>query len=80
MPENLRTAFAFPLRSEGRIFGVFELFSGDGASPDEALTRTLALVGDQIGQFLERRRAEEERDRLRAQEWVAKARSKSASA
>ena len=69
--EDLRTALGFPIRSNGRVVGVFELFSRDGASPDEDLVRTAALVGDQIGQFLERRLAEEERDKLLVQERVA---------
>jgi signal transduction histidine kinase len=72
--EDLRTALAFPVKDKDRVVGVFELFSRDGAPPDEDLARTAALLGDQIGQFLERRRAEEEeRDRLLAREWVAKA-------
>jgi signal transduction histidine kinase len=71
--ENLRTALAFPIRDKDRVVGVYELFSRDGESPDEDLARTAALVGDQIGQFLERRRVEEERDRLLAREWVARA-------
>jgi GAF domain-containing protein len=70
--EDLRTALAFPIRERDRVVGVFELFSRDGASPDEDLARTAALVGDQIGQLLGRRHAEEERDRLLNRRWIAR--------
>ena len=61
LAEGLRTALAFPVRTRGRVIAVFELFSREASPPDEDLIRTTALVGDQIGQFVERRRAEEER-------------------
>ena len=41
-----------------------EFFSHEIRQPDEELLRMLAEVGAQIGQFMERKRAEEELDRF----------------
>lgn len=53
------SALAFPLQSEGRGLGITVFFSTQLQEPDDALLTTMASVGNQIGQFLERRRAEE---------------------
>ena len=45
------------------ILGVFEFFRREVLSLDEELLQTASIIGGQIGQFVERRRAEEERDR-----------------
>ena len=71
--EGLRKAFAFPIRDGSRPLGVVEFFGREAAPPDEDLLRVATLIGIQIGQFLERRRAEEERERLFARERVARA-------
>lgn len=65
---GLRGAIAFPVR-DGGLLGVFEFFRTEKLTLDEDLLRTVVLVGRQVGQFVERRRAETERDRylLRAQ-------------
>lgn len=49
----------------GGLIGVVELFGEEAEPRDEGLIRTLAIVGEQIGGFVERRRAEES---LRASE------------
>ena len=56
---GLVSALAFPLQSEARQFGVTVFFTTYPAELDEALLTTMVGVGSQIGQFLERRRAEE---------------------
>ncbi|QIN77909.1 PAS domain S-box protein [Rubrobacter marinus] len=56
--DGLRGALAFPI-ADGAFVGVFELFRREKLPPDEDLIRTAGLVGGQIAQFLERRRAEE---------------------
>ena len=68
---GLRGAIGFPVR-DGGLVGVFELFRTDDLVPDDDLLPTLALVGRQIGQFVERRRAETERDRFLLREREAR--------
>ena len=55
---GLRGAFAFPVIVRGETCGVVEFFSGATAEPDEALQKTFAAIGRQIGQFIVRRRTE----------------------
>jgi PAS domain S-box-containing protein len=56
---GLRTAFGFPIRSETGVLGTMEFFSHRVRRPDEDLLQLMATVGDQLGQYIERRRAEE---------------------
>ena len=56
----LRSMVAFPLRSARRVVGVAEFFSRDVREPDDGLLRTMATLGTQIGEFVERARGEEE--------------------
>ncbi len=62
---GLRGAVAFPVGNGGGLIGVVELFGEEAEPLDEGLIRTLAIVGEQVGGFIERRWAEE---RLRASE------------
>jgi len=55
---GLRSAFGFPIRLGSEIFGVFEFFSTTIERPDSTLLEMLAGIGSQIGQFIERQRAE----------------------
>ena len=57
--EGLRGAFGFPILVRGEIWGVAEFFSRNLEAPDEALLQTFVIVGNQIGQFIVRRAAEE---------------------
>jgi serine phosphatase RsbU (regulator of sigma subunit) len=52
-------ALAFPLRSNGNVLGVVELFSTEFRQPHEAMLAMMASIGLQVGQFIERRRAEQ---------------------
>jgi signal transduction histidine kinase len=56
---GLRQALAFPVRSGTEVLGVLEFFPRDAAPPDEGVRRTCVAVGGQVGQFLERCRAEQ---------------------
>jgi PAS domain S-box-containing protein len=58
--DGLRGAFAFPVRTGAGVLGVVEFFSRDVRRPDGELLRLVASVGAQIGQFVERTRAQEE--------------------
>ena len=62
--EGLHAAFGFPIVIGGNTVGVMEFFSREIREPDAELLRMLSTIGSQIGQFMERRRAEEELDRF----------------
>jgi PAS domain S-box-containing protein len=58
--EGLHAAFGLPILVGGSIVGVMEFFSHEIREPDEELLGMLTRVGAQIGQFMHRKRAEEE--------------------
>ena len=60
---GLRGAFAFPLRAQGKIVGVLELFSPGIARPDEDLFQMVEAIGSQIGLVIHRQQIEEELQR-----------------
>ena len=62
--EGLRSAVAFPVVLRGDVLSVMEFFSDQVRRPDEELLSTLGTVGQQIGMFSDRRRAQEELDRF----------------
>jgi PAS domain S-box-containing protein len=57
--EGLHAAFGFPIRGPGSVLGVMEFFSHRIQQPDDHLLQMLSAIGSQIGQFMERKRAEE---------------------
>jgi PAS domain S-box-containing protein len=57
---GLHGAFGFPILLEQEILGVIECFSDKVQEPDEDLLEMMASIGSEIGQFIERKRAEEE--------------------
>jgi PAS domain S-box-containing protein len=67
---GLHAAFGFPLRSPRGVVGVMEFFSREPRDVDGQLLETVRVLGSQVGQFVTRRRAEEEvrssESRLRA--------------
>jgi PAS domain S-box-containing protein len=67
---GLHAGFAFPVRGPRGLVGVMEFFAGELREPDERLLATMGVLGTQLGQFVARRRAEEEvrasESRLRA--------------
>jgi PAS domain S-box-containing protein len=62
--EGLHAAVGFPVLLRGEVLNVMEFFSRDIREPDEELLSTLRTVGQQIGIFIDRRRAQEELDRF----------------
>ena len=56
---GLHSAFAFPIRRGETVLGVVEFFAAARVAPDEELLATMASLGSQIGQFVERCRAEQ---------------------
>ena len=61
---GLHAAFGFPVVFAGAVVGVMEFFSREIRAPDTELLDLLGAIGSQIGQFMERRRIEEELDRF----------------
>jgi PAS domain S-box-containing protein len=55
---GVHSAVCFPIRSARRIIGAVEFFTSDRREPDAELLETMAMLGSQIGQLVERRRAE----------------------
>ena len=62
--ENLHGAFGFPILLRGEVQSVMEFFSREIRQPDEDLLSMLTSVGNQIGLYVDRRRAQEELDRF----------------
>jgi signal transduction histidine kinase len=56
--EGLHGAFAFPILLGREVLGVIEFFSRDVWQADQNLLVMMATLGSQIGQFIERKRAE----------------------
>jgi len=56
---KLHGSLAIPLVDRGTVFGIFEFFSEEIREPGEALLRTMSTLASQIGQFMDRKRAEE---------------------
>ncbi|MBV8664120.1 MAG: PAS domain S-box protein, partial [Hyphomicrobiales bacterium] len=56
--EGLRAAFGFPILLGGEVLGVLDFASREMAPPDPDLLDMVATIGSQVGQFIERKRAE----------------------
>jgi PAS domain S-box-containing protein len=70
---GLRGAFGFPILLGDEVVGVMEFFSQEIRQPDRDLNDMIASVGFQIGQFHERKRAEEKLAHLLVRERAARA-------
>jgi PAS domain S-box-containing protein len=57
--DGLHAGFAFPIILNDTVLGVIEFFSREIREPDEELLQIMKAVGSQIGQFIERKRAED---------------------
>ena len=57
--EGLHGAFGFPIKLNEEVLGVMEFFSHEIRQPDSDLLETMTAIGSQVGQFIERKRAEE---------------------
>jgi two-component system sensor histidine kinase/response regulator len=62
--EGLHAAFGFPVLAEGNVLSVMEFFSLEIRPPDDELLAMLSSVGNQIGLFYGRRRAQDDLDRF----------------
>ena len=57
---GLRSAFGFPIMLGGQVRGVMEFFAAEVRSADDELLQMAASLGYQIGEFLERTRAQQQ--------------------
>lgn len=57
--QGLHGAIGFPILVGGEVLGVLEFFSRQIQKPDARLLEMMGAIGSQIGQFIERRQAEE---------------------
>ncbi|MEH2141627.1 GAF domain-containing protein [Nostoc sp.] len=66
---ELQAAFGFPIRNGHKILGVITCFNREIQPPDQDLAKTMNSIGEQVGQFIQRKQAEEEvqRQNLRSQ-------------
>jgi diguanylate cyclase (GGDEF)-like protein/PAS domain S-box-containing protein len=55
---GLHGAFGFPILNRGEVTGVVTLYSRQICQPDKGLLTMVTDIGGQIGQFIERKRAE----------------------
>ncbi|MEH1788803.1 MAG: GAF domain-containing protein [Nostoc sp.] len=66
---GIHAAFGFPIRSGQKILGVITCFNREIHPPDQDLVKTMNYIGEQVGQFIQRKQAEKEiqRQNLRSQ-------------
>jgi signal transduction histidine kinase len=64
---GLHAGFWFPIIVDREVYGVVECYSQDVTQPDEPLLRACAALGGLIGQFAQRKRAEEALRQLNAE-------------
>src|SRR5207302_1954729 len=69
---GLHGAFAFPIRVAEQINCVMAFYNREVVQPDDDLLQMFDALGRQVGDFIKRTRAEEERDQLLIYERVAR--------
>jgi PAS domain S-box-containing protein len=62
---GLLTAVCVPVRCEGKLVGALEIFSTQARRRERDLLAVLDAIAAQLGQFVERKRAEAESDRVK---------------
>ncbi len=65
---GLHGAFGFPILDSKEVLGVITFFSREIRQPDNELLEMVTAIGQQIGQFIERRQAEKELEQQR--QWL----------
>ena len=56
--DGFHAGLAFPIRIGGEVFAVLEFFYSHRCEPDPLLLQTVAAIGNQLSQFIQRERAE----------------------
>src|SRR5262245_20120901 len=62
--EGLNSGFGFPIRRGTGVYGVIEFFSRQSREADQDILDLFDAIGGQIGQFIERLRTEEQKQKL----------------
>lgn len=57
--DGLHAAFGFPVLCDGEVMGVMTFFSHEIQQPDEDLLKLMEAIGNQLGQFIQRKLAQE---------------------
>ncbi|ARV61287.1 ATPase [Nostocales cyanobacterium HT-58-2] len=57
---GLHTAFGFPVRSGHTVLGVMTFFKRERQQVEQDLLKIMTSIGNQVGQFIKRKQAEEE--------------------
>ena len=65
--ERLHAGFGVPIVLGREVLGVLEFFSSEIRQPDQDLLDMMAVIGSQLGQFIERKQAEEALAHARAE-------------
>jgi PAS domain S-box-containing protein len=65
--DGLHSAFGFPIKLGEEILGVIECFSDEVREPDDHFLQMVSHIGEQVGQFMERKRAEDDLGAQRSQ-------------
>ena len=60
--DGLHCAFGFPILIGADVIGTIEFFGREVRQPDQELLQIVSAIGMQIGQFIERRRLEQQRE------------------
>jgi PAS domain S-box-containing protein len=76
--EGLTSGVAFPILTDAGVSGVVDLFARERHARDEAAEALLRALGSQLGQFVERKRGEDERLQLLLREQAARAEAEAA--
>ncbi len=69
---GLHGAFAFPIRVGEHVACVLAFYNREVVQPDDEMLQMFDALGKQVGDFIKRTRAEEERDKLLIYERVAR--------
>jgi len=69
---DLHSAFGFPIKLGNEVSGVMEFFTRERQTADATLLEVMTAIGNQIGQFVERKHAEEESVAIFAREQRAR--------
>jgi signal transduction histidine kinase/DNA-binding response OmpR family regulator len=65
---GIKSGIGFPIKIGGEVWGVIEFFTRDILHEEQKLLNMLEAVGSEIGQFIEKKKYEEEREILLARE------------